>query len=218
MSASQPAPALRALHQLADCLPSSDASARPPHLLFPQRPSRLCLPPTASCSARAGMFQNILIGGVISDAVQLAAVRRSMEQIRGMLAQVCSGCSCRSTGEGFRCCAARVATAGVVWWLRHAPGGGAIGALWLACRPGHCATPPASACLHLHQQLGAASACRSRPACPGRNRTWAPTSSGRRHFVRRCASQPLRVACCRCVHADSALPRLSMMRPGAHAV
>lgn len=37
--------------------------------------------------------QNILFGGVISDAVQLAAVRRSMEQVKGLLGQVrrCGG-------------------------------------------------------------------------------------------------------------------------------
>lgn len=39
-------------------------------------------------SARAGMFANILMGGVVSDAIQLAAVRRSIEQVKVLLSQV----------------------------------------------------------------------------------------------------------------------------------
>lgn len=39
-------------------------------------------------SARAGMFQNILFGGIASDAIQMAAVRRSIEGARSLLAQV----------------------------------------------------------------------------------------------------------------------------------
>ncbi|KAL4438732.1 hypothetical protein ABPG77_006336 [Micractinium sp. CCAP 211/92] len=39
-------------------------------------------------SARAGLLQNILIGGVISDAIQLAAVRRSIESCKVLLSQV----------------------------------------------------------------------------------------------------------------------------------
>lgn len=39
-------------------------------------------------SARAGLLQNILIGGVVSDAIQLAAVRRSIESCKALLAQV----------------------------------------------------------------------------------------------------------------------------------
>ncbi|KAL4440178.1 hypothetical protein ABPG75_003179 [Micractinium tetrahymenae] len=39
-------------------------------------------------SARAGLLQNILIGGVISDAIQLAAVRRSIESCKQLLSQV----------------------------------------------------------------------------------------------------------------------------------
>lgn len=46
------------------------------------------LPPPAPCSARAGLLQNILIGGVISDAIQLAAVRRSIESCKVLLSQV----------------------------------------------------------------------------------------------------------------------------------
>lgn len=34
------------------------------------------------------MLQNILIGGVISDAIQLAAVRRSIESCKALLSQV----------------------------------------------------------------------------------------------------------------------------------
>lgn len=44
--------------------------------------------PAALSAARAGLFQSILIGGVVSDAVQMAAVRRSTEQVRSMAAQV----------------------------------------------------------------------------------------------------------------------------------
>lgn len=44
--------------------------------------------PGALQAARAGMFQNILLGGVVSDMVQQAAVRRSMEQVKSMVAQV----------------------------------------------------------------------------------------------------------------------------------
>lgn len=45
-------------------------------------------PQPLPCSARAGMFQNILVGGLVSDAIQLAAVRRSMEQVKALLGQV----------------------------------------------------------------------------------------------------------------------------------
>ncbi|KAI7842478.1 hypothetical protein COHA_003832 [Chlorella ohadii] len=38
-------------------------------------------------TARAGMFANLLVGGTISSAVQLAAVRRSMDQVRSLLGE-----------------------------------------------------------------------------------------------------------------------------------
>lgn len=39
-------------------------------------------------AARAGLFQNMLMGGMMSDMIQLAAVRKSMESVKQMVAQI----------------------------------------------------------------------------------------------------------------------------------
>jgi hypothetical protein len=39
-----------------------------------------------------GLFQNILLGGVVSDVIQMAAVRRSIEQVRALAGQVRREC------------------------------------------------------------------------------------------------------------------------------
>jgi hypothetical protein len=42
----------------------------------------------ALASCRAGLFQNMLFGGAISDVMQMAQVKRSMEMVQGMTAEV----------------------------------------------------------------------------------------------------------------------------------